>query len=131
MQTEPSKAEPPKRRRRWFQFSLRTLMIVVTLLAVPCAYVGWHAKIIHRRQAMLNKLTRLNGACLTVAQVTEIEPSHEFDDTTKLPWIREWLGDEPVFGLNIPESVPEVDANEIASAFPEAVVSQSRMFPAY
>ena len=32
MQTEPSKAEPPKLKRRWFQFSLRTLMIGVTLL---------------------------------------------------------------------------------------------------
>jgi hypothetical protein len=35
MPTEPPKAEPPKRKRRWFQFSLRSLMIVVTLLAVP------------------------------------------------------------------------------------------------
>jgi hypothetical protein len=33
MQTEPSKADPPKRNRRWFQFSLRTLLIGVTLLA--------------------------------------------------------------------------------------------------
>ena len=41
MQTEPRKPSPPKRRRRRFQFSLRTLMIGVTLLAVPCAYVGW------------------------------------------------------------------------------------------
>jgi hypothetical protein len=41
VQTEPPKAEPPKRERRWFQFSLRTLLIVVTLLSVPCAYVGW------------------------------------------------------------------------------------------
>jgi hypothetical protein len=32
MQTEPTKADPPKRKRRWFQFSLRTLMIGVTLL---------------------------------------------------------------------------------------------------
>ena len=31
MQTEPTKAEPPKRKRRWFQFSLRTQLIVVTL----------------------------------------------------------------------------------------------------
>jgi hypothetical protein len=31
MQTDPSKAEPPKRKRRWFQFSLCTLLIVVTL----------------------------------------------------------------------------------------------------
>jgi hypothetical protein len=27
MQTEPPKADPPKRKRRWFQFSLRSLMI--------------------------------------------------------------------------------------------------------
>jgi hypothetical protein len=33
MQTDPSKAAPPKRKRRWFQFSLRTLLIAVTLLA--------------------------------------------------------------------------------------------------
>jgi hypothetical protein len=31
--------------RRWFQFRLRTLMIGMTLLAVPCSYVGWQAKI--------------------------------------------------------------------------------------
>jgi hypothetical protein len=47
MQTEPSKAEPPKRNRRWFQFSLRTLLIGVTLLAAVCGYVGWQAKIVH------------------------------------------------------------------------------------
>src|ERR1700680_5163089 len=61
---EAMENEPPKHQRRWFQFSLRTLLIGVTLLAVPCAYVGSHAKIIHRRKAMLNKLTRLEGACL-------------------------------------------------------------------
>jgi hypothetical protein len=34
MQTEPSKADPPKRKRRWFQFSLRTLMLLVAIVAV-------------------------------------------------------------------------------------------------
>jgi hypothetical protein len=29
MQADPPIAEPPKRKRRWFQFSLRTLMIVL------------------------------------------------------------------------------------------------------
>jgi hypothetical protein len=38
MQTEPFKANPPKRKRRWFQFSLRTLLlVVVTIAAVQCA----------------------------------------------------------------------------------------------
>ena len=53
MEAEPPKAEPPKRKRRWFQFSLRTLMIVVTLLAIPGGYVGWQAKIVRDRNAML------------------------------------------------------------------------------
>jgi hypothetical protein len=37
MQSEPPKAEAPKRRRRWLQFSLRTLLIVTTIVAVQCA----------------------------------------------------------------------------------------------
>jgi hypothetical protein len=31
MQTEPPKADPPKRKRRWFQFSLRDLLALITL----------------------------------------------------------------------------------------------------
>jgi hypothetical protein len=34
MEIEPSNADPPKCKRRWFQFSLRTLLITVTVLAV-------------------------------------------------------------------------------------------------
>jgi hypothetical protein len=41
METESPEAEPPKRKRRWFQFSLRTLLIVVTLLAAICPAVVW------------------------------------------------------------------------------------------
>ena len=56
METEPLKADPPKRKRRWFQFRLRTLMIGVTLLAIPCGYVGWQAKIVRERRAELNRV---------------------------------------------------------------------------
>ena len=51
---EPIEAAPPERKRRWYQFSLRTLLIVVTLLAVPCAYTGWQAKIVRDRKAIFN-----------------------------------------------------------------------------
>jgi hypothetical protein len=34
MQTEPPQAGPPKRKRRWYQFSLRTLLIGVTVVAL-------------------------------------------------------------------------------------------------
>ena len=37
MQTEPPKTAAPKRKRRWFQFSLRSLMIGVTMLCILLA----------------------------------------------------------------------------------------------
>jgi hypothetical protein len=40
MQTESPKADPPKRKRRWFQFSLRSLLIAVAVTALLCAIVS-------------------------------------------------------------------------------------------
>jgi hypothetical protein len=37
MEAEPPKAEPPKRKRRWFQFSLRSLMALTLLLGFGTA----------------------------------------------------------------------------------------------
>jgi hypothetical protein len=48
MQTDPPKSDPPKRKRRWFQFSLRTLLIVVLIAAIPCAWL--RSKIEQKRQ---------------------------------------------------------------------------------
>jgi hypothetical protein len=45
----PTMLESPKYTRRWYQFNLRTLMIAVTLLAVPMGYVGWQLKIVRAR----------------------------------------------------------------------------------
>ena len=42
MQTEPTNADPPKGKRRWFQFRLRTLMIFIAAVALACA--GWDTR---------------------------------------------------------------------------------------
>jgi hypothetical protein len=42
--------QPAPRRR--FQFRLRTLMILVTLLAGVCGYIAWQAKIVKERKAV-------------------------------------------------------------------------------
>ncbi len=36
-----------------FQFRLRTLLIGVTLLAVPCAFVGWKVKTVREREEFI------------------------------------------------------------------------------
>jgi hypothetical protein len=40
MQTDPPKADSPKRKRRWFQFSLRALLILTLICVVGSAWVA-------------------------------------------------------------------------------------------
>jgi hypothetical protein len=141
MQTEPSKADPPKRKRRWFQFSLRTLLIVVTVLAVVCAYVGWQAKIVREREAMLIRLHGFGGDFITSAKIQNLidsgwwrsEPSDWRSDLNDdqhhtVPWIRRWLGDQPIIAMWVPRSIERNAAEEIMGAFPEARISRAK-FP--
>ena len=60
METEPTKAGPPKRKRRWFQFSLRTLMVVMAIVAVQCAVClpmlrEWKERDEYRRELVLQR----------------------------------------------------------------------------
>ncbi|HEV2972726.1 MAG TPA: hypothetical protein VGY55_22350 [Pirellulales bacterium] len=52
MQAGLPQADPPKRKRRRFQFSLRSLLVGVTLLAVPLGFVGRQIKIVREREAI-------------------------------------------------------------------------------
>src|SRR5437588_6840846 len=82
MQTEPPKADPPKPKRRRYQFSLRTLMIVVTLFCVVVGgYVGWQAKIVAERASMRQRLEA--AGAFFFPERPEFAPS----------WLRRQLGD--------------------------------------
>ena len=61
MEAEPPEDDPPKRKRRWYQFSLRMLQIAVAMLALPLGYVGWKAKIVREREAFLENRYYLPG----------------------------------------------------------------------
>ena len=111
MQTEPPKAEPPKRKRRWFQFSLRTLMIVVTLLAVPFGYVGWQAKIVRERRAELNRA--IDGRQLVICGNGEV---------LVIPWIRRTLGDQRVGAIKVLTGTDAAELERLRILFPEAEI---------
>jgi hypothetical protein len=55
MQTELPNAEPPKRKRRWFQFSLRDLLALVALAALACAIAFPIIRERQRNQAIQKK----------------------------------------------------------------------------
>ena len=87
MQTEPPKAEPPKRQRRWFQFSLRTLLIGVTLLAVTCWIVVDRQRLIRERDEALQRAVRAEESVEAVEAVLKAKP---IDDPERKPLL-DWL----------------------------------------
>jgi hypothetical protein len=113
-----------------FQFRLRTLMIAVTLLALPMGYVGWQATIVRERKATAREIVSLGGAIHSASLVFKNGPEVEFsmgDKFFKPPYpsvslIRRWLGDDYVVGIALPPSTPHGTEERISAVFPEAMV---------
>ena len=127
---ESPKAEPPTRKRRWFQFSLRSLMIVVTLLAVPLGYVGWHVKTVRTRKAFQERL-ELQGGWVYVASDSRRFAWHPAPiGSLELPWIRQHLGDEAAIVVYVPTGDEyNEDYAEASRLFPEASIERAGKQP--
>jgi hypothetical protein len=85
MQTEPPKVDLPKRKRRWFQFSLRTLLILVTLLCIGVAIISNRAM---RQKAAISAILKDGG---------DVDYAHNFPQRAEPPgpaWLRKLLGDD-------------------------------------
>ena len=102
-------------KRRWYQYSLRTLLIVVTLLAIPCGYVGWQARAVAHRKAMLQKIIESGGIVLPCEPISNYPPHPNF--------VRRWFGDVLVKGIGSGECAQPYAIKEVEDAFPEARVS--------
>jgi hypothetical protein len=101
----------PKRQRRRFQFSLRTLLIVVTLLASAAGYVGRQYEIVQNRRSFIDDHLNRYGNL-------EVDPS----DAVEVPWIRRLLGDEGVEKLGLDADSDKNERRRAAALFPEAQI---------
>jgi hypothetical protein len=95
LELTPANPEPPKRKRRWFQFGLRTLLIVVTVVAVPSAWLGHKIEQKRRQRDAIEDIRRIGG---------RVEFGYQLDfDGVPLAndrqppgalWLRKLLGDD-------------------------------------
>ena len=109
MPEKPDNAEP---RRRWHQFSLRTLLIGVALLGVACAYLAHEAKIVQARKAWLD-----DRPFWVAIQCTTVNNRNPSADPTL---IRRLLGDEAVERFIMSR---HDDVSGAKALFPEARIS--------
>jgi hypothetical protein len=102
---------PPK--RRWNQFSLRTLLIGVTLLAVACAYVAWQARIVKQRR---NQIEARSSPRIAIYRGKRTPPNGP-------NWLRLAFGDVPVQWIS---SRNAANADMLRELFPEGIVDGPR-----
>jgi hypothetical protein len=114
MQTEPPIADPPKRKRRWFQFRLRTLMFVVTIAGVGCAWIAHEGRIVQERQAVRQWIEEGGGACIHGDLAASIPPVCRIDEPSI---VRRWLGDQAVTTVFLPRKFADQDLQRIKTCF--------------
>jgi hypothetical protein len=114
--------------RRWFTFSLRTLFVLVTVLA---CWLGWNVHIVRQRQAHLAEIAAEREARDKIwfeklagygGSVSEDHKTVQRGPATpaKLPLIRRLLGDVARSRF---ERNREVDARLTMQFFPEATIT--------
>ena len=139
MPSIPNTAEMAKAQRRWFQFRLRTLLIVVMVLAVPFGWFGWQVGTISYRKAALDLIVSSGGSYLTNDgwQFFRSFPVHRGNggdvhesplresDFAKAPaGLRRWLGDPTIIEIWLPKAASAAVIKQ-TEALPEARVWQA------
>src|ERR1700686_1646181 len=82
-------AEAPSTRRRWFQFSLGTMLLAVMALAV---WLGWNLSYVRQREATIKFLKTANG---TGVMPDPVYPWRSLPITWRL------LGAEPIGRIQV------------------------------
>ena len=116
--------------RRRFQFRLRTLLIGVTLFAVPCAYVAHEAKIVRERKAWY-----VSHPAPPVPEIISRSvdqgmfggPIVSYGDESQNPsFVRQVLGDGPAGTVVVSPNASVEEKKRVRLLFPEAVIEEAR-----
>ena len=100
-----------KPKRRWFQFNLRMLFVLVALAACATAWFCGQIHLVKDRMAFRYKLFASDGSF-------EFIPS----EASAIPWWRKWLGDYAVDRVRVPDTCEPAFLADAVRLFPESKV---------
>jgi hypothetical protein len=119
--------------RRMFRFSLRTMLIVMTLL---CCWLGWEASVVRERKSVRRELQGNYAFQFATADAwSKIPfPPAAAPPRARIPIIRAWLGDEAIQQIwYIPtfQGYSEERHKRLTRVFPEAEFRESQPEPCH
>jgi hypothetical protein len=88
-------ANRPKTKLRWYQFSLRSLLIFMTLFAFACSWFAVKMGQATRQKEAVETLKKKAGK--TIYYDYQFDPAGKLKPNAQLPgpaWLRKWLGDD-------------------------------------
>ena len=107
-------SESPPSRRRWYQFRLGTLFLLVTVLAV---WLGWQVRIVRERQAMRVFIKEHRSIVTTLKDWQP--PLGATPPKISVPFWRKWMGDEPIVQVTLSHKLDHAEMEQVRSLFPE------------
>lgn len=118
--------------RRWFRFSLRTLLVLVTLVA---CWLGWESSVVRHRQAIRKEFDAKPGIDFTTADSSLWSyPPGTAKPRASVPLVRRLLGDEPIQEIWMARwfnQISDADVARLTKAFPEATIQESHPEPCH
>ncbi len=117
---------PSKSRLTWFRFNLRSLFVVMTLVA---CWFGWQANTVHKRQELLRQLKNNPKFSVVLYPPMELGSNRPY---TSVSITRRWLGDVPVHRIMFSGSLNTTNSltfRRMKQLFPEAEFTEMGNHP--
>lgn len=131
---KPSSALDARPSRRWFRFSLRTMLVVVTAL---CVWLAWESSVVRERRELRRELTESRFEFETATNWSQRMPlGASLEKPARVSLIRRLLGDEAIQHIwyvphyQEPEETKELLAR-LKRVFPEAQLSERLFEPCH
>ena len=117
-------SDSTKRNRRWFQFSLRSLMIAVTLIAVPLSYVAHEYRIVAARKS-LQELPGFEFVCEEEPEDGMRTIDDPIERVDSVSWLRRRFGDK-MYAIVVISAASDVEVDRLKGLFPESTIIDRR-----
>jgi len=112
--------------RSWFRFSLRSLLIVVTLV---CICMAWESSVVRQRKAMRQVAAKNPAFQLVTAEeaLLLISPGPTPPRVARVSLVRRWLGDQAIQTIEYNRqfgNFADAELKGLSRTFPEAEVRE-------